>query len=65
MVLYVGLVGPVGSGLLRLSASSIKTDPEGTRRIVWTIKRMIKGHPTKNRMPKASGIGLITPDRGS
>jgi hypothetical protein len=29
------------------------------------ITRMIKGHPTKNRMTKASGTGLITPDRGS
>jgi hypothetical protein len=29
------------------------------------IKRMIKGHPTKHQLPKASGIGLITPDRGS
>ena len=33
---------PDGSGLLRLGASSIQTDPEGTRRIVWMTKRMIK-----------------------
>jgi hypothetical protein len=39
-----------GSGLLTLGASSIQTGPEGSRWIVWMIKRMIKGHPTNNRM---------------
>jgi hypothetical protein len=34
--------GPDGSGLLTLETSSIQTDPVGTRRIVWMIKRMIK-----------------------
>jgi hypothetical protein len=33
---------PVGSGLLTLDASSIQTDPDGSRRIVWMINRMIK-----------------------
>jgi hypothetical protein len=33
---------PDRSSLLRLDASSIWTDPEGSRRIVWMIKRMIK-----------------------
>jgi glyoxylase I family protein len=33
---------PDGSGLLRLGASSIQTDPDGPRRIVWMIKQMIK-----------------------
>jgi hypothetical protein len=31
-----------GSPLLTLGASSIQTDPDGSRRIVWMIKRMIK-----------------------
>jgi hypothetical protein len=33
---------PDGSGLLTLGASSVQTDPEGSCRIVWMIKRMIK-----------------------
>jgi hypothetical protein len=33
---------PDRSGLLRLDASSVQTDPVGSRRIVWMIKRMIK-----------------------
>jgi hypothetical protein len=32
---------PDGSGLLTLDASSIQTDPDGSSRIVWMIKRMI------------------------
>jgi hypothetical protein len=43
---------PDGSGLLRLGASSTPSDPDGSRRIVWMIKRMIKGHPTENRMAR-------------
>jgi hypothetical protein len=31
-----------GSGLLTLGASSVQTDPDRSRRIVWMIKRMIK-----------------------
>jgi hypothetical protein len=34
--------GPDGSGLITLSASSIWSAPDGSRRIVWMIKRMIK-----------------------
>ena len=26
--------------------------PDGSRRIVWMIKRMIKGHPTENRITR-------------
>src|SRR5215218_9126713 len=33
---------PDGSRLLRLGPSSVQTDPDGSRRIVWMIKRMIK-----------------------
>jgi len=33
---------PDGSGLLTLDGSSVQTDPDGSRRIVWMIKRMIK-----------------------
>jgi hypothetical protein len=33
---------PDGSGLLTLDASSVQTAPEGSSRIVWMIKRMIK-----------------------
>jgi hypothetical protein len=35
-------------------------DPDGSRRIVWMIKRMIKGHPTQNRMvrrPASRALG--------
>jgi hypothetical protein len=41
-----------GSSLLTLDALSVQTAPDGSRRIVWMIKRMIKGHPTKNRMAR-------------
>src|SRR4030095_6199122 len=33
---------PDGSGLVTLGASSVQTAPEGSCRIVWMIKRMIK-----------------------
>ena len=32
---------PDRSGLLTLQGSSVRTDPEGSRRIVWMINRMI------------------------
>ena len=32
---------PDGSGLLTLDASSVQTDPDGSRRIAWMINRMI------------------------
>ena len=41
---------PDGSSLLPLRASSIQTAPDGYRRIVWMIKRMIKCLPTQHRM---------------
>jgi hypothetical protein len=39
---------PDGSSLLTLDAPSVQTDPDGYRRIVWMIKRMIKGCPTES-----------------
>jgi hypothetical protein len=45
-VLSVDLVGYGRICLLRLNASSIQADPDGSRRIVWMIKRMIKPQPT-------------------
>jgi hypothetical protein len=41
LVITVDLVGSDTSGLLRLGASSIQTDPDGSRRILW-IRGMIK-----------------------
>jgi hypothetical protein len=41
---------PDGSSLLTLDGSSIQTARDGSRRIVWMIKRMIKCHPILNRM---------------
>ena len=46
--------GPDGSGLLTLGASSIWSDPDRSRRIVWMIKRMIKAHSAKDRMARRS-----------
>jgi hypothetical protein len=40
---------PDGSSLLTLGALSAQTAPDGYKRIVWMIKRMIKAHPTENR----------------
>ena len=40
---------PDGSGLLTLDASSVQTAPDGYRRIVWMIKRMINAHLTEYR----------------
>jgi hypothetical protein len=33
-----------------LEASSVQTDPDGSRGIVWMINGMIKGHPMLYRM---------------
>jgi hypothetical protein len=41
---------PDGSGLLKLEASSVQTALDGSRRIVWMIKRMIEAHPIETRM---------------
>jgi hypothetical protein len=35
---------PDRSGLLTLDGPSIWSDPDGSRRIAWMIKRMIKRH---------------------
>jgi hypothetical protein len=43
-------MAPDGSSLLTLDASSVQTAPDGSKRIVWMIKRMIKGASTENRM---------------
>jgi hypothetical protein len=42
---------PVGSGLLRLGESSIPTDPDGSRRIVWMIKQAGQPDEPKPRGP--------------
>jgi hypothetical protein len=41
-------MAPDGSSLLTLGASSVQTAPDGSRPIVWMIKRMIKGCPTES-----------------
>jgi hypothetical protein len=41
-MLGVDLVATDGSWLLTLDALSVQTAPDGSRRIVWVIKRMIK-----------------------
>ena len=46
---------PVGSGLLTSEALSVQTASDGCRRIVWMIKRMIKGHPTEHRCQGKQG----------
>src|SRR5829696_8505669 len=48
---------PDGSALLTSEASSIWSDPDLSSRIVWMIKRMIKAHPTQDRMARRA-----TPD---
>src|SRR5215218_1371307 len=45
-------MAPDGFSLLTLDTPSVQTAPDGSRPIVWMIKRMIKAHPTKNRMPR-------------
>ena len=47
-----------GSSLLTLGASSVQTAPDGSRRIVWMIKWMIKTHPIGSRMPRQGGARL-------
>jgi hypothetical protein len=47
-----GLDGSRRIELLTWAASSVQTDPDGSRRIVWMIKQMIKAHPTENRMAR-------------
>jgi hypothetical protein len=54
----VGLIGSVGSRQLRSDVLSIQTAPDGSRRIVWMIKRMIKAHPSQDRMTRQAGPAL-------
>jgi hypothetical protein len=56
-------MAPDESSLLTLDAWSVQTAPDGCRRIVWMINRMIKAHPTDNRMPRQA-ITRRTPDSG-
>jgi hypothetical protein len=63
-------MAPDGSRLLTLDALSVKTAPDGSRRIVWVIKRMIKAHPTQDRMAgqamsSNSGVGRHTQPQAS
>jgi hypothetical protein len=64
---------PDGSGLLTLDASSVQTAPDGSRRIVWMIKRMIKPRrrgapptpkPERPRWSKHQIFRLATRDKG-
>jgi hypothetical protein len=45
---------PDGSGLLTLDGSSIWSDLDRSRRIVWMINRMIKALSTEDRMARYS-----------
>jgi hypothetical protein len=57
------LVAPDGSGLLTLGASSVQTAPEGSCRIVWMIKRMIKpGDAAPSVTQTTAGIVERSPD---
>jgi hypothetical protein len=61
---------PDGSGLLTLDASSVQTAPEGSCRIVWTIKRTIKPcdaaplvtQTTAGIVERSPEFHLVTPD---
>ena len=37
----------------------MQTAPDGYRRIVWMIKRMIKGHPTESDAASASSSKVV------
>jgi hypothetical protein len=57
---------PDGSGLLTLDGSSIWSDLDRSRRIVWMIKRMIKqvrqfqrAQSTSDRLPREASPGLV------
>jgi hypothetical protein len=50
---------PDGSGLLTLDGSSVQTDPDQSRRVVWMINRMIKQVRRSARSP--SGPPLMLP----
>src|SRR5215204_7574961 len=56
---------PDGSSLLTLDASSVQMAPDGSRRIVWMIKRMINGHPTEHRCQGKHGRPGLTDHQGA
>jgi hypothetical protein len=51
LVLCVDLSAPDGSGLLTLDASSIQTDPDRSRRIVWMIKSLREEIGWQGKLP--------------
>ena len=51
---------PDGSSLLTLDAPSVQTAPDGYRRIVWMIKRMIKA-VRQTRMPRQADESQDSP----
>src|SRR4029453_12748977 len=53
---------PDRSGLLRLDAPSIQTAPEGSRRIVWMINRMIKQVRRPGSRSVPAGPTPVPPD---
>jgi hypothetical protein len=61
LVLYVDLVGSRRIWLLMSEASSVWSEPDGSRRIVWMIKQMIKSlrqeSEARQALYWASGIG--------
>ena len=57
-MLYVDLVGSRPIWLLTLDASSVQMAPEGSRRIVWMIKRMIKRIRQKSDAKASKGPSL-------
>ena len=56
---------PDGSSLLTLDGPSVQTAPDGYRRIVWMIKRMIKGCPTESDAKASKGVPGLTDDQGA
>ena len=57
---------PDGSGLLTLGAPSVQTAPEGSRRIVWMIKRMIKPRDAESSVTQTTAVtGERAPDISS
>ena len=47
---------PDGSGLLTLDASSLQTAPDGSRRSVWMINRMIKQEANRQNQVGGSSV---------
>ena len=55
---------PDGSSLLTLGALSVQTAPDGYKRIVWMIKRMIKGIRQRIDAKASKGVAGLTDDQG-